>query len=111
MSAGNGLTVRRVALGDHQTEIAVAGEGSETVVLLHAIGLSWQMWRETMLASPPGKRLVACDLRGHGVAAGTPPTTLEQHADDVRDLLDALGIERARIVGLSYGGAVAQLVA
>ncbi|MDB5095484.1 MAG: carboxymuconolactone decarboxylase [Candidatus Eremiobacteraeota bacterium] len=111
MSADEALEIRRVALSDHETEIAIAGRGDRTLMLLHAVGLSWRMWREAMLALPPGTRAVACDLRGHGVAATTPPTTLDRHADDVRDLLDTLGLPRADVVGLSYGGAVAEHVA
>lgn len=110
MSALEITDVRRVRLGDHDTEVALHGEGGETFVLLHAVGLSWRMWHDTMAAFPTSVRTVACDLRGHGLAATTPPTTLERHADDVRDLLDALRIERAHVVGLSYGGAVAQHV-
>ena len=53
-------------------------------------------------------RCIVYDCRGQGQSAKPPgPYRIERHADDLRGLLDALGIPRAHIVGLSNGGAVA----
>jgi 3-oxoadipate enol-lactonase len=53
-------------------------------------------------------RCVVYDCRGQGQSAKPPgPYQTERHADDLRGLLDALGIPRAHVLGLSNGGAVA----
>jgi pimeloyl-ACP methyl ester carboxylesterase len=56
-----------------------------------------------------GYRVVRCDFRGHGQSPA--PTEPFNAADDVRVLLDSLGIGRAAIIGSSYGGRVAQEIA
>lgn len=59
----------------------------------------------------PRLRWVAPDLRGHGRSPWTPPWNLEQHTADALSVLDALGIERAAVVGHSFGGAIAARLA
>ncbi len=58
--------------------------------------------------------LVSLDLPGHGGSAHRPPGCDYVFVDwihDVLDALDALGWERARLLGHSRGGAIARLVA
>ncbi len=56
-------------------------------------------------------RIVAPDLRGHGRSSpARRGIRLEDLADDGAAVLDALGVERAVVVGYSLGGAVAQLL-
>ena len=51
---------------------------------------------------------MAPDLRGFGASPVTPHlVTLRQYAEDVEELLDRHGVERAAVVGLSMGGLVA----
>jgi 3-oxoadipate enol-lactonase len=87
----------------------VAGAGP-TVVLLHSSVCDRTMWDpQWQVLIDAGYRVVRCDFRGHG---GTPaPVRPFNPAEDVRDLLDALGVDRAALVGASYGGRVAQEVA
>lgn len=57
-------------------------------------------------------RLVAPHRRGYGGSQpATPPVSMAELATDLVDLLDALGIERAHLVGHSFGGCVALEVA
>lgn len=57
------------------------------------------------------RRVVMVDHRGHGLGAETTGRfSLEECSDDVVAVLDALGIDRAIVVGYSLGGAVAQLL-
>ncbi|MFF8289247.1 alpha/beta fold hydrolase [Streptomyces sp. NPDC016309] len=87
----------------------VAGDGP-AVVLLHAGVCDRRMWDPQWPAlSAAGYRLVRCDLRGFG--ATPAPDRPHNDAEDVRDLLDALGIERAVLVASSFGGRVALEVA
>ncbi|HEU0293670.1 MAG TPA: alpha/beta fold hydrolase [Anaerolineales bacterium] len=57
-------------------------------------------------------RLLQYDCRGQGQSDHPEiPYSMEGHADDLFGLLDALGIEKAHIAGISYGGEVAQAFA
>ncbi|MBM2616158.1 alpha/beta hydrolase [Actinoplanes sp. LDG1-06] len=55
----------------------------------------------------PGIRVHAPDLRGHGRSTTQPPWTFEQHADDVREILDTLHLDQAVVVGHSLGATIA----
>lgn len=81
-----------------------AGEGSP-VVLLHAGIADRRMWRGQLPALAARHRVIAVDLRGYGDSE-LPPAPFAHH-DDVVGLLDALGIDRAALVGCSFGGRVA----
>jgi 3-oxoadipate enol-lactonase len=91
-------------------------DGAETapaVVLLHSIGTSATLWTPQVAALSGGRlRVVRCDARGHG-QSGTPPGeyTLEQLGRDVLAVLDALGVERAHVCGLSLGALTAMWLA
>lgn len=101
--------LRRVRLSDHETVVAQAGDRGPAVLLIHALGLNWRMWEVVMTRLSAGRRVFAYDIRGHGWAAGSPsPFTMNDTADDLLGVLDALGLDRAHIVGLSYGGGIAQ---
>ena len=57
-------------------------------------------------------RVLQYDCRGQGQSDHPEGTyTMEVHADDLADLLEVLGIQRAHIAGISYGGEVAQAFA
>ena len=81
------------------------GEG-EDVVMLHGLGGSQAVWHLRLLPHLWGKfRLTTYDLRGHGRTEVTPTGyTTANMADDLCGLMDALGIERANLVGHSLGG-------
>jgi lipase len=49
-------------------------------------------------------RVLAPDLRGHGRSGWEPPWTIAQHVDDLRETLEAAGVERATVIGHSFGG-------
>lgn len=76
------------------------------VLALHGVtghGLRFRPLTERLT----GLRWIAPDLRGHGRSPWAPPWRLEQHVSDVLAVLDAQGVERAAVVGHSFGGAVA----
>lgn len=57
-------------------------------------------------------RVIAVDTRGHGASPrGNKPFTLETFADDLKNLLDSLNIEKANILGFSDGGNIAVIFA
>ncbi|MFG2643215.1 alpha/beta fold hydrolase [Streptomyces sp. NPDC048370] len=87
----------------------LAGEGSSVVLLLHSGVCDRRMWDGQFAAlAAAGMRVVRCDLRGFGE---TPVDAPHAHSDDVVELLDGLGVERAALVGSSFGGEVALEVA
>ena len=88
------------------------GGAGEAVLLVHAIGCDHRMWDGLAEALSPRFRVLRMDVRGHGASAVTPrPYSLDQLADDARDVLDALKIEKAHWVGLSMGGMIGQAFA
>ena len=106
------VAVRTLSLSDHTTQLAQEGDSGPAVVLLHALGLTWHMWEPVIRALARGRRVFAYDLRGHGAAADAPASEdLTVLADDLLEVLAAVGLDGAHIVGLSYGGAIAQTFA
>jgi pimeloyl-ACP methyl ester carboxylesterase len=85
----------------------VAGSGPP-VVLIHGMLNSSSHWRSVALSLAGEYTVVAPDLIGHGdSAAPRGDYSLGAHAASIRDLLAAIGIDRATIVGHSLGGGVA----
>ncbi|MHA6757958.1 alpha/beta fold hydrolase [Streptacidiphilus sp. PAMC 29251] len=79
--------------------------GGPPVVLVHGFSLDHRMWRPQIPSLAAGFRVVSYDCRGFG--RSSCPTGPYSHADDLRRLLEHLGIERAHLVGLSMGGRIA----
>ncbi len=75
------------------------------LLLLHAGVADSRMWQPIMPRLESARRVLAPDLRGFG----TRPLAKEafSHVDDLIELLDREGIERAAIVGASFGGRIA----
>lgn len=87
-------------------------DGSGPPLLLLNGGLmSFGAWEP--LFSPLAERfqVIRSDFRGQLLTPGPFPSTLEEHATDLVELLDHLGIERANLFGASFGGEVALLTA
>jgi 3-oxoadipate enol-lactonase len=76
------------------------------VVLIHAFPLSAELWDGQRAALPPGWRLFTPDLTGFGGSAGPPAMSVEAMAASVLAAMDARGIRRAVIGGMSMGGYV-----
>lgn len=88
-------------------------EGSgQPLVLLHPVGLDHTCWDEVAALLRSDFELVRLDLPGHGSScAADPGMTLSGYAETVAFTLEHLGITRAHIAGLSFGGMVAQTLA
>ena len=98
---------KKIQLQDHETIVSETGKG-EPLVLLHAIGLDWRMWRDAILPLAKQHRVIAYDLRGHGYAAPAPkPLSIKRWAQDLLHLADLLDLEKFHLAGLSLGGTVA----
>jgi 3-oxoadipate enol-lactonase len=78
------------------------------VVLIHGHPFDRSLWRPQMEVLSSQFQVVAPDLRGFGASPVTPHLVpLRVYAEDVEELLERFGIERAAVVGLSMGGVVA----
>jgi 3-oxoadipate enol-lactonase len=87
------------------------GEGPP-LVLLHSLAMAGAMWEGAVAALADRFEVVTVDVRGHGASQGDGrPFTVEDIAGDLAELLDALGIERTSLLGLSMGGSVAVMFA
>jgi len=89
----------------------IAGNGP-WVTLSHSLACNLHMWDDQMAALTRQYKVLRFDTRGHGQSGAPPgPYTLDQMADDVKGLLDALGIQRTHWVGLSMGGMIGETFA
>lgn len=107
---------RTVAIGnDLALNVVEVGSGPP-VLLVHGLPSSAADWTETPARlAALGYRAIAYDRVGYGYSSrgSTAPDryTYGSNARDLLALMDALGIERAPLVGWSYGGAVVQTAA
>lgn len=105
------MRLKHLTLHGHQVGYRMAGEGP-ALVLLHGIVGSSTTWREVMPTLADRFTVIAPDLMGHGGSAKPRGDySLGAFASGVRDLLIALGVERATFVGHSLGGGVAMQLA
>jgi pimeloyl-ACP methyl ester carboxylesterase len=101
------LTPKEMTLHGHRVSYRRGGQGP-ALLLLHGITNSSQTWEGVAPWLVDRFTLIAPDLLGHGESA-TPrgDYSLGAHASGARDVLTALGIERATVVGHSLGGGIA----
>ena len=87
----------------------LAGSGDKTLVLVHEMGGTLESWDDVLPVLSRGRRVLRYDTRGAGLSEKLRGTAnLNQMADDVSALLDALGLKgRAAIAGIAVGGAIA----
>jgi len=93
----------------HGRETGYLGGGAGPVLLLiHGMAGTCENWRDVVEPLARRHTVIAPDLPGHGVSAGGPGDySLGSLASGLRDLLLALGHERATLVGHSLGGGIA----
>jgi pimeloyl-ACP methyl ester carboxylesterase len=82
------------------------GQGPPAV-LLHGGSLTAHTWDYVAIALRADFRLAALDMRGHGASDWASDYSIESFVTDLSAVLDGLGIERAHLVGMSFGGLVA----
>lgn len=96
-----------VTLHGHRVNFNIAGQGP-SVVLIHGVAGRAAQWDQTVQLLAESYMVVAPDLLGHGDSAKPRGDySLGAHASGIRDLLVALSVERATVVGHSLGGGIA----
>ena len=102
---------RRLSVGDVTLNVAEAGGDGPAVLLLHGFPDRWQLWRHQVEAlAAAGHRVIAPDLRGFGESDRPEEVDAYRLAalvGDVRGLLDALGVDRATVMGHDWGAGLA----
>jgi 3-oxoadipate enol-lactonase len=86
-----------------------AARAARAVVFINALGSDLRIWDEVAAILSRDFRVIRYDKRGHGLSeAGPDRYDMADYARDLAGLLDAVGVARATIVGLSIGGLIAQ---
>lgn len=98
------MTAGRLILDDGELSYLRRGEGPP-VVLLHGGALAGVTWERQFDLLARDHAVVRYDARGHGESSS--PTGPFAHHEDLRALLDGLGLDRATLVGLSLGARTA----
>ncbi|MCB2179577.1 alpha/beta hydrolase [bacterium] len=80
------------------------------VVLIHGAGGTHMHWPYN-LRRLNNHRVFAPDLPGHGKSSGLGKQSVDKYAETIAEWMEAVGIDRALIIGHSMGGAIAQSLA
>ncbi|MGE0254463.1 MAG: alpha/beta fold hydrolase [Alphaproteobacteria bacterium] len=93
--------------------VELAGpEGAPWLTFCNSLNTSLPLWDDQIPAFADRYRTLRYDRRGHGKSATPPgPYALEDFADDIVAIWDALGIRKSHFVGLSIGGMTGQALA
>lgn len=88
-----------------------AGSGYP-VFLIHGMGSDHAVWAELIPLLQNDYRVIAMDLRGHGLSSKTPgPYSIELFSEDILQLIESFNIGQAHFIGHSMGGAILQEMA
>src|SRR5664279_5473247 len=110
LSPADELELRELTLHGHRVAYRQAGSGP-VLVLIHGITADSSTWRRVMPYLARRFTVIAPDLIGHGHSAKPKGDySLGAHASSVRDLLLALGHDRASFLGHSLGGGIAMQI-
>jgi pimeloyl-ACP methyl ester carboxylesterase len=102
--------------GGIRTNYLEAGKGDETVLLIHGSGpgvTSYANWRLVIPALAEDFHVIAPDMVGFGYSDRPKGVnySLDTWADQTLCLMDTLGIEKAHLIGNSFGGSIALRIA
>lgn len=89
----------------------VDGVGDETLLLLNGGFMSIASWQQYVAPLAERFRLLRCDFRGQLLTPGPAHRELGANVDDLVALLDRLDLDRVHVLGTSFGGEVALMLA
>jgi pimeloyl-ACP methyl ester carboxylesterase len=95
---------RKVEIGNMQMSFYDIGEG-KPIVLIHGFAGSKLYWERVISQLSEKNRVIAIDLPGHGESTmAAEKYSIEDMAEQIKDLLDQLGLEKVTMFGHSLGG-------
>lgn len=91
----------------------ISGERGEFLTILNGIMMSSDSWKDIKQDYvDAGYRVLTMDFRDQGRSSSAKkPYSINQHAEDLYELLNHLSIEKTHLMGISYGGQVAMIFA
>lgn len=106
----------RASSGAVEIEYEVFGDGPETILLINGLGSQMTRWPEAFCARlvAKGYRAIRMDNRDTGLSTwfqSGQRYTLKDMAADAMAVLDAVGVAKAHIAGVSMGGMIVQRIA
>jgi pyruvate dehydrogenase E2 component (dihydrolipoamide acetyltransferase) len=111
-AAQTALGPRELDVAGRRIRVLEAGEGGVPLVFIHGFGADLGTWMFNQPRLAQRRRTVALDLPGHGGSTKTVGTgDRETMTAVIAESLEALGIDRAHLVGHSLGGAIAASLA
>lgn len=91
------------------TQIVFEKNGNGTpLIMLHALSMNLAAFHSTVEQLKNDFEIYTIDSRGHGKSDKPTEISIQEHINDIIDLMDAEGIESAYIVGHDMGGVIAQ---
>jgi pimeloyl-ACP methyl ester carboxylesterase len=101
------FALKYLTVHGHRRAYRMAGSGP-AILLLHGLGCDSSTWLPVFPTLTRRYTVIAPDLLGHGESAKPRADyTLGGYANGMRDLLTLLGVDKATVVGHSFGGGVA----
>jgi pimeloyl-ACP methyl ester carboxylesterase len=106
------LTIRSIDTASGRISYAEAGSGP-VALFVHGVVLNKHLWRHQLAVLSDIRRCIAVDLLAHGDTEIEPSqdVSMTANANMLREVLDALRIDRVDLVGNDSGGGIAQIFA
>jgi pimeloyl-ACP methyl ester carboxylesterase len=104
----DGTGLRRAVVGQYSVAYRVVGKGTP-LVLLHGFLCDSRVWERQLIDLSDRFTVIAWDAPGAGASSDPPdPFTITDWTHCLAEFLDIVGVERGHILGLSWGGVLAQ---
>ncbi|MBW1823706.1 MAG: alpha/beta hydrolase [Deltaproteobacteria bacterium] len=108
---------RFIAIRNVDVHYKIEGKGDNVLIFLHGFGASTFTWHKVIKPLSKNYTLIAYDRTGFGYSSrpmpgewsGESPYSQESQVEQIVALMDALGVDKAVLVGNSAGGVTAAL--